>query len=50
MKHDIYTGLVKELNNDFEWRCDKCRVLVGALSKEALQKAIERHKCKKVKK
>ena len=28
------------------WRCPTCKVLIGALTKEALEKAIERHKCK----
>jgi hypothetical protein len=49
MKHDIYTGLLNRLNDDIEYRCPGCRVLIGALTQGALEKAKQRHKCKEKK-
>jgi hypothetical protein len=47
MKHDIYVVLVNRLNDDpLTFRCPECKILIGALTSEALEKAKERHKCK----
>jgi uncharacterized protein with PIN domain len=47
MKNDIYVSLIDRLNDDpLTHRCEKCKVLIGALTEEKLKEAVERHKCK----